>query len=156
MVTYYDPSERKHMKEMTPIEFGEKEGYYYLFHENGALAVQGEYHWDQRVGDWTEFYPTGKRKKIVSFSKEAFDKDVRPYIKAEWNEKGKRYTGIIRWPHRKTARVRERGCVSVGYERVKRVYTLEVNGIFKVDDAGAEVMATTSKRTWPFQLVAKI
>jgi len=89
MVSYYDPTERKRMKEMTPIEFGEKEGYYYFFHENGALAVQGEYHWDQRVGDWTEFYPTGKRKKIVTFSKEAFDKDVKPYIKAEWNEKGK-------------------------------------------------------------------
>lgn len=89
LVSYYDPTERKHMKEMTPIEFGEKEGYYYFFHENGTLAVQGEYHWDQRVGDWTEFYANGKRKKIVAFPKEAFDKDVKPYIKAEWNDKGK-------------------------------------------------------------------
>lgn len=88
-VSYYDPADRKHMKEITPIEFGEKEGYYFLFHENGQLAVQGEYHWDQRIGDWTEYYPTGKRKKIITYSKDAFDKAVKPYIKAEWNEKGK-------------------------------------------------------------------
>ncbi len=89
LVSYYDPMERKRMKEMTPIEFGEKEGYYYLFHENGAVAVQGEYKWDQRVGDWTEYYANGKRKKIIAYPKEPFDKSMTPYIKAEWNDKGK-------------------------------------------------------------------
>ncbi|HYG20810.1 MAG TPA: hypothetical protein VD816_17855 [Ohtaekwangia sp.] len=89
LVSYYDPMERKRMKEMTPIEYGEKEGYYYFFHDNGTLGVQGEYKWDQKVGDWTEYYPNGKRKKILSYPKEPFDKEVKPYIKAEWNEKGK-------------------------------------------------------------------
>jgi antitoxin component YwqK of YwqJK toxin-antitoxin module len=89
VVTYYDPGERKKMKEITPIEYGEKEGYYYAFHENGTLAVSGEFKWDQKVGDWTEYYQTGKRKKIVSYPKEAFDKSMRPFIRAEWNEKGK-------------------------------------------------------------------
>lgn len=89
LVSYYDPHERKRMKEMTPIEYGEKEGYYYFFHENGQVAVQGEYKWDERVGDWTEYYSNGKRKKIVSYPKEPFDEMVRPYIKSEWNDKGK-------------------------------------------------------------------
>lgn len=89
LVSYYDPMSRKKMKEMTPIEYGEKEGYYFLFHENGQLAVQGEFHWDEKVGDWTEFYTTGKRKKIVTYPKEPFDKELKPYIKAEWNDKGK-------------------------------------------------------------------
>lgn len=89
LVSYYDPHERKRMKEMTPIEYGEKEGYYYFFHENGNLAVQGEFKWDARVGDWTEFYANGKRKKIIAYSKEPFDDTFAPYIKAEWNEKGK-------------------------------------------------------------------
>jgi antitoxin component YwqK of YwqJK toxin-antitoxin module len=89
IVTFYDPVERKRMKEMTPIEYGEKEGYYYYFHENGTLAVHGEYRWDQRVGDWVEYYPNGRRKKIIAYPKEAFDKSMTPYIKAEWNEKGK-------------------------------------------------------------------
>lgn len=89
LVSYYDPTERKRMKEMTPIEFGEKEGFYYFFHENGQLAVQGEYQWDEKVGDWTEFYSNGKRKKIISYPKEPFDESVQPYVKAEWNDKGK-------------------------------------------------------------------
>lgn len=89
LVSYYDPTERKRMKEMTPIEFGEKEGFYYFFHENGQLAVQGEYQWDEKVGDWTEFYANGKRKKIIAFPKEPFDESIQPYVKAEWNEKGK-------------------------------------------------------------------
>jgi antitoxin component YwqK of YwqJK toxin-antitoxin module len=88
-VSYYDASERKRMKEITPIVYGEKDGYYYRFYENGQMAVVGEYSWDQKIGDWTEYYPNKKRKKIIAYPKEAFDKDVRPYVKAEWNEKGK-------------------------------------------------------------------
>jgi antitoxin component YwqK of YwqJK toxin-antitoxin module len=89
LVSYYDPSERKKMKELTPIEFGEKEGYYYRFYENGQMAVSGEYRWDQRVGDWTEYYPNNKRKKIITYPKEPFDKSIKPFIRAEWNDKGK-------------------------------------------------------------------
>jgi antitoxin component YwqK of YwqJK toxin-antitoxin module len=88
-VVYFDPHERKKMKEIIPIEYGEKEGFYYRFYENGSVAVTGEYRFDQRVGDWTEYYPNNKRKKIITYRKEAFDDEVRPYIKVEWNEKGK-------------------------------------------------------------------
>ncbi len=89
LVSYYDPQQRKRMKEMTPIEYGEKEGYYYFFHENGQLAVQGEFQWNEKVGDWTEFYANGKRKKIIAYPKAPFDDQMKPYIKAEWNDKGK-------------------------------------------------------------------
>jgi antitoxin component YwqK of YwqJK toxin-antitoxin module len=88
-VTYYDPVEKKKVKEIIPIEFGEKEGFYYMFHENGLVAVTGEYQWDKKVGNWVEYYPTGKRKKLVAYPKEPFDKEVIPYVKSEWNEKGK-------------------------------------------------------------------
>jgi antitoxin component YwqK of YwqJK toxin-antitoxin module len=88
-VSYYDPSERKKMKEITPIEYGEKEGYYFRFFENGQPAVTGEYHWDQKIGDWTEYYPNNKRKKIIAYPKDAFDESMKPYIKMEWNDKGK-------------------------------------------------------------------
>ena len=53
------------------------------------MAVSGEYEWDHRVGDWTEYYPNRKRKKIITYPKEAFDDSMRPFIRAEWNEKGK-------------------------------------------------------------------
>lgn len=88
IVSYYD-AERKKMKEITPIEFGEKTGYYYRFYENGQIAISGEYEYDQKVGDWTEYYPNKRRKKIITYPEEAFDDFLRPYIKAEWNEKGK-------------------------------------------------------------------
>ena len=88
-VSYYDPHERKKMKEIIPIEFGEREGYYYRFYENGQVAVVGEYHWDKRVGDWTEYYPNSKRKKILTYPKEPFDEESKPFVKAEWSDKGK-------------------------------------------------------------------
>lgn len=88
VVSYYD-TERKKMKEITPIEWGEKDGYYYQFFENGQVAIRGEYHWDQRVGDWTEYYPNKRRKRIISYPEEPFEETFHPYIKAEWNEKGK-------------------------------------------------------------------
>lgn len=88
IVSYYD-AERKKMKEITPIEWGEKDGYYYRFFENGQIAITGEYSWDQRVGDWTEYYPNKRRKKIISYPEEPFEETFQPYIKAEWNEKGK-------------------------------------------------------------------
>lgn len=89
VVSYYDPMERKKVKEITPIEFGEKEGFYYMFHENGLIAVTGEYKWDKKVGTWVEYYPSGKRKKIITYSKDPFDKEARPFVKTEWNDKGK-------------------------------------------------------------------
>ena len=89
LVSYYDPVERKKMKEITPIEYGEKDGYYYYFYENGQMAVSGEYKWDQKVGEWVEYYPNNRRKKIIAYPKEPFDEEVRPFIRVEWNEKGK-------------------------------------------------------------------
>jgi len=88
-VTYYDPFERKKLKEITPIEYGEREGYYYLFHENGKPAVVGEYKFDKKINDWIEYYSDGKRKKIISYPKEPFDASSPAYVRVEWNEKGK-------------------------------------------------------------------
>jgi antitoxin component YwqK of YwqJK toxin-antitoxin module len=89
VVTYYDPMERKKLKEMIPIEYNEREGFYTLFHENGTVAVQGEYRWNQRVGEWIENYPNGKRKKLMAYPREAFDKQQKPFIKKEWDAQGR-------------------------------------------------------------------
>jgi antitoxin component YwqK of YwqJK toxin-antitoxin module len=89
LITYYDPVERTRIKEIIPIEYGEREGFYFLFHENGQIAVQGEYHWDERINDWIENYPSGKRKRIISYPKEPFQKNIRPFVRREWDEKGK-------------------------------------------------------------------
>ena len=88
LATYYDPIERKKVKELIPVEIDEREGFYFLFHENGTIAVTGEYKWGEKVGDWIENYPNGKRKKIISYPKEPFQEDFRPYVRKEWNDKG--------------------------------------------------------------------
>lgn len=88
-LTYYDPFERKKLKEIIPIEYGEREGYYYLFHENGKPAVVGEYMFNKKVNDWIEYYPDGRRKKIISYPKEPFDPTIRAFVRVEWNEKGR-------------------------------------------------------------------
>ncbi len=89
IVTYYDAIEHKKVKEMIPVEIDEREGFYYLFHENGTIAVTGEYKWGERVGDWIENYPNGKRKKIVSYPREPFEKEIKPFVRKEWDDKGR-------------------------------------------------------------------
>lgn len=88
LVTYYDPVERKRVKEMIPIEIDEREGFYFMFHENGTVAVTGEYKWGEKVGDWIENYANGKRKRIISYPSEPFQTDIRPFIRKEWDERG--------------------------------------------------------------------
>jgi antitoxin component YwqK of YwqJK toxin-antitoxin module len=88
IVTYYDPVERKKVKEMIPVEYNEREGYYVMYHENGTVAVTGEYRFNERIGDWTEFYPNGKRKKVVAYTKEAFE-EARPFVRREWDLQGR-------------------------------------------------------------------
>ncbi len=88
LISYWDPVERKKPKEIIPIEYGQREGNYYLFHENGRVAVTGEYKWNEKIGDWYEFYPNGNRKRVIAYQKEPFQKNFTPYIKTEWNERG--------------------------------------------------------------------
>jgi hypothetical protein len=87
-VSYYD-RQRSKMKEIIPVEYGEKEGNYYFFHPNGKIAVRGEFKFDQPVGEWTEYYPSGYRKKIVRFTKDPFDETTRPQTIREWDPRGK-------------------------------------------------------------------
>lgn len=88
LVKYYD-IEKEKMKEIIPVEYGEKEGNYFYFHPNGIVAVKGEYKWDQKVGDWYEYYPSGKRKKVIRYGNEPYDSNFKPYILREWNDKGR-------------------------------------------------------------------
>jgi antitoxin component YwqK of YwqJK toxin-antitoxin module len=96
LISYWDPVEKKKPKEIIPIEFGQREGNYYLFHENGQVAVTGEYKWNEKVGDWYEYYPSGRRKRVIAYPREPFQKNFQPYIKTEWNEKGQEIYRNIR------------------------------------------------------------
>lgn len=88
-ITYYD-KDRTQVKEVTPIVYGEKEGTYLYFHENGQVAVQGEFRFDEKVGLWVEYYDQRRRrKKTIQYGTDPFNKDFEPYINQEWDAGGK-------------------------------------------------------------------
>jgi antitoxin component YwqK of YwqJK toxin-antitoxin module len=87
-ITYYD-KDRAKIKEVIPIEFGKKEGYYFYFHENGLLAVQGEFKNDEKVGRWVEYYEYRRqRKKEVQYRNDPYNNAFEPYIIKEWDKTG--------------------------------------------------------------------
>ncbi|MEQ8924703.1 MAG: hypothetical protein RLO81_02755 [Fulvivirga sp.] len=88
LVRYYSREQEK-MKEIIPVEYGEKEGNYFYFFESGKVGVKGEYHWDHPVGDWYEYYPSGRRKKVIRYPKDPFEEDFNPYIWKEWDPQGR-------------------------------------------------------------------
>jgi antitoxin component YwqK of YwqJK toxin-antitoxin module len=88
-ITYYD-KDRKMVKEVIPIEYGVREGYYYHFYENGALAVSGEYKYGVKVGQWIEYYPDRRRrKKTIQYTPDPFDRTFVPFISKEWDSNGR-------------------------------------------------------------------
>ena len=89
LVKYHDPQQTK-IKEIVPVEYGEKEGNYFCFFENGLIAVKGEYKYGQKVGQWTEFhYNSQRKKKIIKYPKTPYANKVKPYVWREYDKKGK-------------------------------------------------------------------
>lgn len=88
-ITYYDRQATK-LKEVIPVEYGKKEGYYYLFFPTGEVAVRGEYQYDEKVGTWTEYYSARqRRKKEIRYAPDPWAKNFDPFIAQEWDKEGK-------------------------------------------------------------------
>jgi antitoxin component YwqK of YwqJK toxin-antitoxin module len=88
-VRYYDDKQTK-LKEVVPMVYGKKDGTYYYFHENGTVAVKGEYKEDVKVGKWTEYYPfMSRRKKEIQYPASPYDTDYSPFISKEWDRSNK-------------------------------------------------------------------
>ena len=97
-ITYYDEDTRNQVKEVIPIEYGEREGTYLYFHENGSVAVQGEFRFDQKVGLWVEYYDRNRRrKKTIQYGRDPFEKSFEPYINQEWDAAGKLVYDRAQW-----------------------------------------------------------
>jgi len=91
LVRYYDPSTRTKIKEIIPVEYGQREGIYYYFFKDGMVAVSGEYRYGEKVGKWVSFHENrrGRRKREVQFRKDPDNDKFIPYIIREWNSAGK-------------------------------------------------------------------
>ncbi|MDW7695070.1 hypothetical protein R9C00_29235 [Flammeovirgaceae bacterium SG7u.111] len=94
-ITYYDIESTK-IKEVIPIQYGKKEGWYLKYYENGKLAVVGQYVDDIKVGTWLEYYnkegDRGREKKETVYvnRNRPYDEEFEPYVSREWDEKGKK------------------------------------------------------------------
>lgn len=88
-ISYYDRAATK-VKEVIPVEYGKKEGNYFLFFPSGQVAVRGEYQYDEKVGTWTEYYPQRqRRKKEIRYAPDPWTEEFDPFIAQEWNREGK-------------------------------------------------------------------
>lgn len=88
-VRYYDDKQKK-LLEVVPIVYGQKEGTYYYFHENGTVAIKGEYEEDVKVGKWTEYYPfMRRRKKEIQYPSDPYDEAYQAFISKEWDRRNR-------------------------------------------------------------------
>lgn len=86
-ISYWDFNKTK-LKEVIPIHYGERDGEYWIFHEDGSVAVRGVYKHDEKVGLWREYYDDRRVKREVMYPKDPFNDDFDPYIQREWDTKG--------------------------------------------------------------------
>lgn len=88
LLAFYD-FQREKIREVIPVHFGERDGTYYAFHENGRLAAMGTYEYDQKTGTWREYYPNNRLKREIKYPEDPYDAQMKPYINKEWDESGR-------------------------------------------------------------------
>lgn len=80
------------IEEIIPVQYSLEEGNYYYFYEDSQVAVTGEYEFGEKVGLWTEYWDYNNtkaiRKREVQYQEQAYTKNFRPYIRAEWDKDG--------------------------------------------------------------------
>jgi len=90
-VHYFDQSS-KSIKEIIPIQYGLEEGNYFHFYEDKQVAVTGEYQYGEKVGLWTEYWDYNNAKAVrrreIQYQEQAYTRNFRPYIRAEWDKDG--------------------------------------------------------------------
>ncbi|MGB3619397.1 MAG: hypothetical protein WBA12_14870 [Catalinimonas sp.] len=87
-VTFYDAGREKVDEVYPRDETGEMEGKYYKFHENGQVAVRGQYEDGVPVGRWVEYYPFLRRThKELMYPEDPYPEEakVEPVLLREYD-----------------------------------------------------------------------
>lgn len=87
LLSYYD-HERTKLREIIPVHYGERNGEYWAYHEDGSVAARGVYKHDHKVGTWREYYATRQVKREILYPEDPFDFEHNPVILREWDRKG--------------------------------------------------------------------
>lgn len=83
-VTYY--GDTKKIKEVIPYEYGEVQGTYYRFYENGELQWSGQYQKGRKVGVWINYYDFRNRRHYeYQYPETAYDAPHEPYLVKEYD-----------------------------------------------------------------------
>ena len=91
---YYDKKKTK-IKEIIPMKSNYIHGHYISFYESGAIKEEGNYQYGRRVKRWMSYYDgkgknaKGQRHIETQYTEDPFDKDTKPYVRREWDKKGK-------------------------------------------------------------------
>ena len=85
-VTFYD-ARRQKVDEVYPSEEGgEMAGDYYKFHENGQIAMRGQYQAGVPVGRWVAYYPFLRRThKELQYPESPYEGEVEPVLMREYD-----------------------------------------------------------------------
>ena len=88
--SYFDADKTK-IKEVIPAKNGERQGDYCKYSETGNLLAEGKYEYNVKVGKWTDYFDTNKRKikRQLQYQKTWDEKDFKPYTLIDYDEKGK-------------------------------------------------------------------
>jgi antitoxin component YwqK of YwqJK toxin-antitoxin module len=86
-VTYYGNT--KKIKEVIPYEFGELQGTYYRFYENGQVEWIGNYEKGRKVGVWIKHYDFRQRRHYeYQYPETPYDAPFEPYLIKEYDRHG--------------------------------------------------------------------
>ncbi|MFC6996325.1 toxin-antitoxin system YwqK family antitoxin [Rufibacter roseus] len=88
LVTYYDAAKTK-VKEVIPYQYGEVQGEYLKFYENGQIEWQGKYDKGRKVGIWINYFDfRGRRQFEIQYPESAFDEPFEPVLVKQYDRHG--------------------------------------------------------------------
>ena len=87
VVSYY--GDTKKIKEVIPYEYGEVQGTYYRFYENGQVEWSGQYAKGRKVGTWINYYDfRGRRHYEYQYPETIYEAPFEPYLVKEYDRHG--------------------------------------------------------------------
>ena len=88
VITYYGGNTEK-IKEIIPYAYGEVQGTYYRFYENGQLEWVGNYDKGRKVGVWVKHYDFRNRRHYeFQYPETAYDPQTEPVLIKEYDRHG--------------------------------------------------------------------
>jgi antitoxin component YwqK of YwqJK toxin-antitoxin module len=88
VISYYDAAKTK-IKEVIPYQYGEVQGQYLKYYENGQLEWRGTYDKGKKVGTWSHFYDyRGRLQHEFQYPESAYDKPAEPILTKHYDAYG--------------------------------------------------------------------